>query len=118
MTTQGPNSGPNNSGPSLVGMIATMWTDVQLAWRLFRDDQVPTALKVIPLLGLAYVVSPIDLVVDVIPVLGQMDDVAVIAFAVKTFIDMAPKDRVAFHRAALAHSSTEGDKTIDGSYRS
>ena len=118
MTTQGPTSGPNNSGPSLVGMIAEMWTDIQLAWRLFRDDQVPTMLKVIPLLGLAYVVSPIDLVVDVIPVLGQMDDVAVIAFAVKTFIDMAPKDRVAFHRAALSQPAAEGDKTIDGSYRS
>lgn len=118
MTTQGSTPGQGSSGPSLVGALFEMWTEIQLAWRLFRDDQVPMLLKAVPLLGLIYVISPVDFLPDVIPVLGQMDDLAVIAFAVKTFVDLAPQNRVAFHRAELGHTKTDDDKTIDGSYRS
>lgn len=116
MADQGPTPGPR-SGQSFVGALAEMWQEIQLAWRLLRDEQVPVLLKVIPVLGMLYVVSPIDLIVDVIPVLGQMDDIAVITLAVKTFIDLAPKERVAYHRAALSGGSVEEERTIDGRYK-
>lgn len=109
----------NKSGG--IGILAEMWQEIQLAWRLFRDDQVPVYLKIIPVLGLVYVVSPVDLIMDVVPVLGQMDDVAVIAFTIKTFVDLAPKDRVAYHRALLEGGTpptSDNDRTIDGRYKS
>jgi uncharacterized membrane protein YkvA (DUF1232 family) len=118
MANQDPTSRPADRGFSEFGALQQMWLNGQLAWRLFQDDQVPAVLKVIPLLGLAYVVSPIDLVLDLVPVLGQMDDIAVIAFALKTFIDLAPKDRVVYHQAALrGHSPTDEEQTIEGRYK-
>jgi uncharacterized membrane protein YkvA (DUF1232 family) len=110
----------NNKSGGL-GILAEMWQEIQLAWRLFRDDQVPVYLKVIPVLGLVYVVSPVDLILDVVPVLGQMDDIAVIAFTIKTFVDLAPKDRVAYHRALMDGTPPPGgddERTIDGRYKS
>ncbi len=117
MARQDPTGG--KSGRSGIGIIAEMWEEIQLAWRLIRDDQVPLYLKAIPVAGLLYVVSPVDLIMDVIPVLGQMDDIAVVAFTIKTFVDLAPQDRVAYHRAMLeGRTPPETDRTIDGRYKS
>jgi len=109
----------NSSGGGL-GVLAEMWQEIQLAWRLFRDPQVGWHLKIIPALGLVYVISPVDLIVDVVPVIGQMDDIAVMAFCIKTFVDLAPQDRVAYHRAAMSGDApppSEEDRTIDGRYK-
>jgi uncharacterized membrane protein YkvA (DUF1232 family) len=52
--------------------------------------------------ALLYVVSPLDLIADVIPILGQLDDIAVILFAVDILVRSSPPDVVEEHRAALA----------------
>ena len=41
------------------------------------DNRVPFYVKLIPLLLLVYLISPIDLVPDFIPVLGVLDDVVI-----------------------------------------
>jgi uncharacterized membrane protein YkvA (DUF1232 family) len=51
--------------------------------RLIGDDRVPRRRKLV-LLGLvAYLSSPIDLVPDFIPVIGQLDDVIIAAVALR-----------------------------------
>ncbi len=68
---------------------------------------------------------PIDILPDFIPVLGQLDDLALIALAIKLFIDMSPKWLVQFYRDELAgRPSTATDpnapkteKTVDADYR-
>ena len=45
----------------------------------FRDSSVSLAQKAVGLLAIAYVVSPIDLIPDAIPVLGWLDDIGVVA---------------------------------------
>lgn len=60
-----------------------------MAWRLVRDPRVPWTLKLIPALALLYVVSPVDLAPDFIPLLGQIDDVAILLVALKLFVDLA-----------------------------
>lgn len=113
MANQNPSSN-QSGGPGL----GDLWLTARLAWRLFMDDQVPIWLKAVPALGLAYLISPVDLVVDLIPVLGQMDDIAVILFSLKFFIDNAPADRVAYHRAMLqGENVSDGDRTIDGRFK-
>ena len=77
--------------------LAEVLKDARLAWRLYADRRVPMALKLVPVLSLVYVLSPIDLVPDVFPVVGQLDDLAVVLRAVKLFIDLAPDDIVAEH---------------------
>jgi uncharacterized membrane protein YkvA (DUF1232 family) len=52
---------------------------VVLFKRLLRDPRVPRRAKVAVLLLIPYLVSPIDLVPDFIPVLGQLDDAILVA---------------------------------------
>jgi len=53
-------------------------------WYALRDPATPLLSKIIIGGALAYVAMPFDLVPDFIPVLGYVDDVAVVAFAYKT----------------------------------
>ena len=68
---------------------------LKLVWRLFIDKRVPTFTKIIPLLAVAYVVSPYDIVGDRIPILGQLDDVIVVGFLFLLFIAASPNHVVA-----------------------
>ena len=78
----------------------------QLAWKLMTDPRVAMMSKVlIPLAGFLYFISPIDFLPDFIPVLGQLDEVAIILLLVRLFIAVAPQDVVAEYRTAMGHSS-------------
>lgn len=62
-----------------------------LAWALFRDRRVPLWLRaIIPALVL-YLASPIDIIPDFIPVLGHLDDLAVIAVAAGLLVRFTPR---------------------------
>ena len=69
--------------------------DLRLAWRLLGDRRVPPALKLLPLAFVAYVVWPLDLVADAIPVLGQLDDLGILLLGLRLFLHLAPRDVVA-----------------------
>lgn len=53
-----------------------------LLGRLFKDSRVPLAEKAMLVGAIAYVISPLDLIPDVIPVIGQIDDLYLIALVV------------------------------------
>jgi uncharacterized membrane protein YkvA (DUF1232 family) len=57
---------------------------------LVRDRRIPFYKKAIPMLGLAYVFSPVDLIPDWIIGPGQLDDVAVMFMAFKMFERSVP----------------------------
>ena len=51
--------------------------------RLIADERVPRRRKVALALGVAYLAMPIDLVPDLIPVAGQIDDALVVAILLR-----------------------------------
>ena len=53
---------------------------LHLSLTLFFNESVPATYKVLLLAGAMYVISPIDLVPDIIPILGHVDDLSVVAF--------------------------------------
>ncbi len=63
----------------------------KLAYCLLRDPRVPAAPKAALLGVLALIVSPIDFPAWV-PVLGELDMLALSVLAVKTFIEACPED--------------------------
>lgn len=54
---------------------------VPAAWRLVRDPAAPRWEKALLVAALGYVVFPFDLVPDLVPFFGWLDDVGVVALA-------------------------------------
>ena len=68
------------------------------AYRLYlvgRDPRVPWYARVMALGIAAYVLSPIDLIPDFIPVLGHLDDLVLVPLLVVLVIRMIPREVLA-----------------------
>ena len=72
----------------------------KLAYCLLRDKRVPRAPKVVLLAALGLIVSPIDLPAWV-PLVGELDVLALAILAVETFIEACPEDVRREHQDAL-----------------
>jgi uncharacterized membrane protein YkvA (DUF1232 family) len=59
---------------------------VVLFQRLLRDGRVSRGRKVLIGALVAYLASPLDLVPDFIPIVGQLDDAIVVAFVLRTVL--------------------------------
>ena len=82
-------------------LLRTLLSHLRLTLRLIREPRVPVLTKALPLLAVFYVAFPLDFVPDVLPVIGQLDDLAILLTAVEIFLRWCPSDAVAHHRAAL-----------------
>ena len=70
---------------------------VKLIGRLLLDPRVPRRAKITLGIAAAYVMSPIDLIPDVIPVIGWADDVLLVLFAIDSLIERAGPEIVDEH---------------------
>ena len=62
--------------------------------RLLADERVPRRAKVPLVLLIPYLASPIDLIPDFIPVLGQLDDAVLVALVLRRVVRVAGRDVV------------------------
>jgi uncharacterized membrane protein YkvA (DUF1232 family) len=83
----------------------------KLAYCLLRDPRVPAAPKAAVLGALALIVSPIDFPAWV-PVLGELDMVALAVLAVKTFVEACPEDVRREHEEALKANESVFDRDL------
>ena len=86
---------PNILSP---GFWKKLWADVKLAWRLTLDPDVPSYLKLIPAVVGVYLLSPFDLIPGFLPIIGQIDDLAILLLGIKLFIRLAPDEVVQRYR--------------------
>lgn len=83
----------------------------RLAWRLGREPLLSRTRRAAVIGGAAYLVSPIDLVPGFIPVIGQLDDIAVVLASLRLALDgLAPARRQA-HLSAVG--LTDDDLATD-----
>lgn len=108
---------------STIAVVRAILLRLRLWWRLLRDPRVPEHLKlVLPALAAVYVLWPVDLLTDLMPLIGQLDDAAVFLVAMKLFESFAPPRVVAEHLARLRRrpappaAPDDGD-VIDADYR-
>ena len=85
----------------------------KLAYCLLRDERVPAAPKAALLTALGIIASPLDFPAWV-PVLGELDMLALGVLAVKVFVEACPDELVREHRQALER----GDSLFDRDFRS
>jgi uncharacterized membrane protein YkvA (DUF1232 family) len=97
-------------GPYM-GMISRLPVYVRLATDLARDPEVPASAKASLVAAGAYAVSPIDLVPGIIPVAGQMDDLAALLLAIRFAIRLTPKEVAVPHleRAGISPQQLDED---------
>jgi uncharacterized membrane protein YkvA (DUF1232 family) len=74
--------------------------DVHAVWLAARHPRTPLGAKLLALAVAAYALSPIDLIPDVIPVLGYLDDLLIVPLGILLVTRMLPADLLAECRAA------------------
>ncbi len=60
---------------------------VMLLGRMLKDARVPTTEKALFLAAIVYVISPLDLIPDLFPFIGQVDDIYVVALTLLRLIN-------------------------------
>ena len=85
--------------------------NAKLAYCLLRDDRVPVAPKAALTGALALIAGPID-VPAWIPVIGELDMLALAVLAVKVFIEACPEELVKEHRAAIKRKDSISDRDL------
>jgi uncharacterized membrane protein YkvA (DUF1232 family) len=70
---------------------------IKLLGRLLKDPRVPRRSKIVVGAVMAYVVSPIDLLPEFIPVAGVLDDLFLVVFALNHLIERAGEEVVLEH---------------------
>jgi uncharacterized membrane protein YkvA (DUF1232 family) len=96
----------------LARMAWKLPTYARLVWGLVRDPRVPVSLKALLAAALAYVVTPIDLVPDAVPLLGQADDLTILLLVLDLFVQNAPADVRAEHLERARNGTADLDADL------
>jgi uncharacterized membrane protein YkvA (DUF1232 family) len=89
------------------GPIAKIWDKVIDIYNGFRSEETPSSLKVLLIGSLLYLVLPIDVIPDFIPVGGLVDDAAVLSYVWTKLSKLA---KLGSHLASPVVKQTVGDK--------
>ncbi len=73
------------------GVISKVWDKVLSLWQAFNSPDTPVVSKIIIIGSLLYLVLPFDVISDVIPGLGLLDDFFVIGITVQQVLNITAK---------------------------
>ena len=82
------------------GVVRSVINQLKLIFRLMGDSRVNVFAKLIPIGALVYLISPVDAIS--IPVIGVVDDAAVLWLGSYIFTELCPPAVVAEHMKELA----------------
>src|SRR5262245_10011901 len=74
---------------TVLGYISELPRFLRLLWGLITDARVSTLDKMLVAGAIAYIVTPIDLIPDFIPFLGEVDDVYLLVLALRRLLQNA-----------------------------
>ena len=88
-------------------LIARTWArrvkhDVVALWIAARDPRTPVLAKIVAGAVAAYALSPIDLIPDILPVLGYLDDLLIVPLGIMLAVRLVPSRLMAEFRLAAA----------------
>ena len=99
---------------NLARRFMTFRRELVLLWQAFLAPETPLRLKFLMLLVPLYLLSPIDLVPDFIPILGWLDDLVIVPLLVSWITSMLPRAQQA---AGDKPRASGAGKVIDGTAR-
>lgn len=65
--------------------------EVMMLWHAFWRPDTPAYLKVAAVFAVVYLLSPADLLPDIFPVLGWIDDILIVPFIVSWIVSRLPQ---------------------------
>ena len=86
----------------LRGWARTIVRDVGALWLATRDSRVPWHAKLLAGAVAAYALSPIDLIPDLVPVLGYVDDLIIVPLGIWAALKLIPEEVMDDLRAAAS----------------
>jgi uncharacterized membrane protein YkvA (DUF1232 family) len=96
--------------------LSTIWLlvkgDARRLWFALQHPQAPGWLKVGTALVVLYLVSPIDLIPDVIPVFGVVDDLVIVPLAIRWLLSRLPA-HIRAHAEARATGRHGAASTVE-----
>jgi|RhiMetStandDraft_8_1073273.scaffolds.fasta_scaffold01319_1 uncharacterized membrane protein YkvA (DUF1232 family) len=95
--------------PPQGGMMRDLVRRLKLITRLMGDGRVNIFVKILPLASLAYLFWPLDAIA--LPIVGALDDAAILWVGSTLFVELCPRDVVNEHMQELAAS--EGGEVVD-----
>ncbi len=78
--------------PHLKEKTKKMKREIHTLYLAARDPRVPGQVKFLTALLIGYALSPVDLIPDFIPILGQLDDLIIVSAGIGLILKMVPKD--------------------------
>lgn len=95
------------------GVVRSVLNQLKLIFRLMGDSRVSVLAKLIPIGTLVYLISPVDAIS--IPVIGAVDDAALLWLGSYVFTELCPPEVVAEHMKDLAGNMTVNarDEIVD-----
>ena len=87
------DSRPKNSlGKNLSESVRRLFKEFRVIRRILAHPRAPWHAKAVAGCAVLYIVSPIQLIPNFIPVIGQMDDVVVVVLALRYLRRFVPQD--------------------------
>ncbi len=81
-------------------LVATVKTEIHVYRRVLKHPRTPRLTRWLLGLALAYLLSPLDLIPDWIPLLGQLDDLVIVPLLIFLALRFVPEGLVTECRAA------------------
>ncbi len=85
----------------------------RLVLELLVDGRVPASRKALLGIAAAYVVSPLDLIPDFVPLISRLDDVAVVVIALDLFMEGVPRELMIEKMHALGIDGRELERDME-----
>ena len=93
------------------GLFQELVRQAKLIYKLMGDKRVSFFLKLLPIASIVYLVSPVDLVPGLaLPVIGVLDDAAILWLGTTLFLSLCPDEIVQEHKEAM-------EKVVNATWR-
>lgn len=84
--------------------------EIMMVFAMLKNPAAPAASKLVALLAAVYIISPVDLVPDVIPILGWLDDGVITLLLFQLAFKLLPKE---MYDNLKAQFEKKGGKTVN-----
>ena len=103
---------------TLLARFTRFRAELGLLWRAFRDPATPMWLKLAMLAVPGYLLMPLDIIPDFVPLAGWLDDLIVVPLIVSWIVGRLPqKAEARSYRSTAERGTSSGPRVIDGTWR-